>query len=76
MMRDIYALPFDGLTLEEQIIRTTSGKLIKHFRGLEDSGFIDRETASNLIGTVKKLAGVAQQEHWARVYPHAAVDVS
>jgi hypothetical protein len=69
MHRDIYALPFDSLTQEEQIIRTTSGKLIKHVRGLEDAGFIEREIASNLIGCVKKLTGVALSEHWARAYP-------
>lgn len=71
MQRDIYELPFDSLTLEEQIIRTTSGKLIKHFRGLEDAGFIDRESASSLIGTVKKLASVALDSHWSQAYPHA-----
>ena len=73
MQRDIYTLPFDGLTLEEQIIRTTSGKLIKHFRGLEDAGFIDRENASNLIGCVKKLAGTACEEHWKVKYPQTTV---
>lgn len=72
--RDINALPFDALTMEEQIIRTTSGKLIKHVRGLEDAGFIEREIASNLIGCVKKLTGVALQEHWARAYPHTVLD--
>lgn len=73
MDRDIYNLPFDGLTIEEQIIRTTSGKLIKHFRGLEDAGFIDRENASNLIGCVKKLASTALDEHWASKYPHTKI---
>lgn len=69
MQRDIYDLPFNALTQEEQIIRTTSGKLIKHFRGLEDAGFIDRESASNLIGCVKKLTKMALDEHWAKTYP-------
>lgn len=73
MQRDIYELPFDSLTQEEQITRTTSGKLIKHFRGLEDAGFIDRESASNLIGCTKKLASIALQEHWARKYPQTTV---
>jgi len=73
MQRDIYELPFEGLTLEEQIIRTTSGKLIKHFRGLEDANFIDREAASSMIGTVKKLAAVALEAHWAVKYPHSKI---
>lgn len=73
MLRDIYALPFDGLTIEEQIIRTTSGKLIKHFRGLEDAGFIDTPTASGLIGSVKKLASVALEAHWADKYPQTKI---
>lgn len=73
MIRDIYTLPFDSLTIEEQIIRTTSGKLIKHFRGLEDAGFIDTPTASNLIGSVKKLASIACEEHWGRKYPHSKI---
>jgi len=73
MQRDIYTLPFDGLTLEEQIVRTTSGTLIKHFRGLEDAGFIDQDSARKLIGTVKKLASTALNEHWARKYPQTIV---
>lgn len=50
------------LPIHERIIRTTSSKLIKHFRGLESAGIIDRETASNLIGSVKKLVSVARGE--------------
>lgn len=73
MQRDIYKLPFDALTLQEQIIRTTSGKLIKHFRGLEDAGFIDRESAGSLIGAVKKLATTALEEHWKAVYPQTNI---
>lgn len=65
MKRDIYELPFEQLTHTEQVIRTSSGKLIKHFRGLEDAGFIDSDSARNLIGCVKKLAGTACEEHWA-----------
>lgn len=73
MQRDIYELPFDSLTLEEQIIRTTSGKLIKHFRGLEDAGFIEREAAANLIGCVKKLAKTGLEAHWVAKYPHSKI---
>lgn len=73
MHRDIYELPFDSLTIEEQIVRTTSGKLIKHFRGLEDAGFIDRETASSMIGTVKKLTSIALEQHWLVKYPHSKI---
>lgn len=74
MTRDIYILPFDGLTLEEQIIRTTSGKLLKHVRGLEDSGFLQQNDASNLIGCIKKLAGIAIAEHQSRRFPHLSPD--
>lgn len=73
MNRDINELPFDSLTIEEQIIRTTSGKLIKHFRGLEDANFIEREVASSMIGTVKKLAAVALEAHWTQKYPHSKI---
>jgi hypothetical protein len=52
----------NNLPVPERIVRTTSSKLIKHFRGLESAGIIDRETAANLIGCVKKLSSVARGE--------------
>ena len=55
-------IEFEQLPLKEKIIRTTSTKLIKHFRGLENAGMLRKEEAANLIGCVKKLNSVASGE--------------
>ena len=52
----------ETLSLKDKIVETTSSKLIKHFRGLEDAGIIDKETTANLIGCVKKLTAIARGE--------------
>jgi len=58
----VETVDFEKLPLEERIVLTTSTKLIKHFRGLESAGIIDRDTTSNLIGCVKKLVNIAQKK--------------
>lgn len=51
---------FDELPLKERILKTASSKLVKHFRGLENAGFLPKEDASKLIGCVKKIVAIAE----------------
>lgn len=50
------------MSTKERIVVTTSTKLLQHFRGLESSGMMDKDTASHFIGCVKKLTAVANGE--------------
>lgn len=50
------------LEVSERIIVTTTSKLIHFLRSLEDTGILPADKASNLIGSVKKLASVARGE--------------
>lgn len=54
-------VPFEQLPMDEKIMITASSKLIKHFRGMENAGLMDKETASNLIGCVKKMVSVSTE---------------
>lgn len=60
MNNEFENVPFEELPEDERIIRTTSSKLIKHFRGLESSGILDQSTTANMIGSVKKLVAIAR----------------
>ena len=53
---------FDALPLKDRIIITASGKLIKHFKGLESANLLNEKEASTMIGCVKKLVSVAKGE--------------
>lgn len=53
-------IEFEKLPLKERIIVTASGKLTKHFKGLEAASLLNAQEASTLIGCVKKLASIAQ----------------
>lgn len=53
---------FDALPLKERIIITASGKLTKHFKGLEAANLLNAQEASVLIGCVKKISSVARGE--------------
>ena len=53
---------FEKLPLKERIIVTASGKLIKHFKGLEAANLLNEEETSSFIGCVKKLSSVAMGE--------------
>lgn len=52
----------DKLPLKDRIIVTASSKLLKHFRGLESAGMLDKETTANLVGCVKKITAIAKGE--------------
>ena len=51
---------YDALPLKERIIMSAGNKLIKHFRGLEEAGMIKKDTATVMIGCVRKLQGIAR----------------
>lgn len=53
---------FKSLPLKERIILTAGSKIIEHFRGLELAGMINKESAKNLIGCVRKLQSIARGE--------------
>lgn len=53
---------YDALPLKDKIIITASGKLIKHFKGLESATLLNEAETSSLIGCVKKLVSVARGE--------------
>lgn len=59
MLEELKTRDYESLTVEERIIVTTSTNLIKHFKGLELSGFLDADKASKMIGAVLKLSNVA-----------------
>lgn len=52
---------YHEMSEDQKIVRTTSTKLIKHFRGLEDAGVLPDHMASNLIGCVRKLTTLAER---------------
>lgn len=52
----------EKLPLKDRIIITASSKLLKHFRGLESAGMLDKETTANLVGCVKKITAIARGE--------------
>lgn len=54
------AQSFDQLPLKERILKTASSKLVKHFRGLENAGFLGKDDTSKLIGCVKKITAIAE----------------
>jgi hypothetical protein len=55
--------PYEQMSTKERIVVTTSTKLLQHFRGLESSGMMDKETASNFIGCIKKLTAIANGDN-------------
>lgn len=52
---------FDNLSTRDKIIVTTSGKLVKHFKGLEAATLLSKEETAKLIGCVRKLVSMTEK---------------
>ena len=52
---------FNALPLAVRIRIKATGKLTKHFRGLESSNLLSKEQAAEYIGYVKDLARLAEE---------------
>lgn len=60
-MNQANQVEYHEMSEDQKIVRTTSTKLIKHFRGLEDAGLLPEHIAANLIGCVRKLTTLAER---------------
>lgn len=71
-LEELKAQPYETLSVEERIIVTTSTKLIKHFKGMENAGIINKDDTAKFIGSVKKLAAIACNSPKPSIVPQVA----
>ena len=70
-LEELKLRPYEELSVEERIIVTTSTKLIKHFKGMENAGIIGKEDTAKFIGSVKKLTAIACNNPRPSIMPQA-----